>query len=717
MHSHPGHTLPSSPARPPCPSVSSVIREARQRNATSRLNGFFRAFVFRAFVMKMPFDCGLCWRCARLLDNSFSRVRLSTLRHALAIFVVAFFAALLATSESSAQTRAFTGELKDGTSLNGREMSGPPESPADAQLDGTPLFAPGKELVWLRNRGQPSTATPSSFIEMTNGDILTGDVSHHIAAGAGPAPLSYPHLVVSSLTAVDWPGRPRWDSYGNPRGKKATADRGTVRVDLTQVRRVVWNRRAAENSVPKTVYCRDGRILPYLSLRWETTSIKILREEGPLEITFDDLLEICLNATDPWQAQIQQLAKLCPDLNGRLAQFESADGMRITCGENWYQMPVIFKSPAAEKADRWLRVVLPVWSADVFWLDVNKMSLSRYFEATQIPLTSITPGKVQQSTGLAASWRPQRDRNVQGGLLLANGQEFGWGFGVHALNKIEFPLPPLAKAFRTRVALDHIAGTGGCAQGLVSLRKSDGEKQLFASPVLVGSRQIADTGRLELADVGKPNRVLVLTADPAVKNTPAGADPLEVNDMLDWLEPTIELDRARLLAEVQPLAATLAEKNVELQLFKPLVEKFAPGFDLAGLPGQKIEEWKDKDQPDRKVLKVPAVSPELPCVLRRVLAIPAGKVTKLLIEGKRSSDHPWQIRPTVAGQALDLKTFNNPAGQTQEYDLSPYAGRTVAVELNLSQPSRTYSTTPVAYFLKIEVASTDPPKPPEDDKK
>ncbi len=58
-----------------------------------------------------------------------------------------------------------------------------------------------------------------------------------------------------------------------------------------------------------------------------------------------------------------------------------------------------------------------------------------------------------------------------------------------------------------------------------------------------------DTGRLPL-QAGSPPGRLILQVDPAHADRPAGADPLDIGDVFDWLEPLFELDPEKLDAEV-----------------------------------------------------------------------------------------------------------------------------------------------------------------------
>ena len=43
---------------------------------------------------------------------------------------------------------------------------------------------------------------------------------------------------------------------------------------------------------------------------------------------------------------------------------------------------------------------------------------------------------------------------------------------------------------------------------------------------------------------------MILQADPVYQGSPKGADPLDIRDSLDWLEPIVELDAPTLRAEL-----------------------------------------------------------------------------------------------------------------------------------------------------------------------
>jgi hypothetical protein len=152
----------------------------------------------------------------------------------------------------------------------------------------------------------------------------------------------------------------------------------------------------------------------------------------------------------------------------------------------------------------------------------------------------------QSLLGHGQPWRT--DRNVRGGTLLAGNRPYGWGFGVQTTNQLWFDLPPSVRSFHSRVGLDRLAGHGGCARAMAYTGTPTG-KPLFASPPLVGSTEVHSTGELTLKGPEGGKHALILTADAFHRGRPKGADPLDIRDTVDWLEPLLHLDPSGLEAE------------------------------------------------------------------------------------------------------------------------------------------------------------------------
>ncbi len=87
-------------------------------------------------------------------------------------------------------------------------------------------------------------------------------------------------------------------------------------------------------------------------------------------------------------------------------------------------------------------------------------------------------------------------------------------------------------------------------RGAVFANQASG-KALFESPLLIGSADVADSELLTLTGPAGGQKSLVLVSDPAMSDRPRGADPLDIRDHVDWLEPVLALDVEALKSEVQ----------------------------------------------------------------------------------------------------------------------------------------------------------------------
>jgi hypothetical protein len=79
---------------------------------------------------------------------------------------------------------------------------------------------------------------------------------------------------------------------------------------------------------------------------------------------------------------------------------------------------------------------------------------------------------------------------------------------------------------------------------------STATKPVYASNWIVGSRYVVDSRSIPLVAPPRPLGRLILRVDPAHEGRPAGADPLDIRDCLDWLEPLVGLDPEQLQPEV-----------------------------------------------------------------------------------------------------------------------------------------------------------------------
>ena len=198
----------------------------------------------------------------------------------------------------------------------------------------------------------------------------------------------------------------------------------------------------------------------------------------------------------------------------------------------------------------WSHVIQPLWSLDALQAPFARICMRWSFAPGQVPLCRVRPAATVSPPLLP--W--QANRNSASRPLRSGGDEYAWGFAVHAYSELRFPLPKCASAFRSRIGLDRIVGPGGCARARVYVGSITG-KPVYESPLLIGSKKTADTGRIAIKLPSEGPGHLVLQADPAHDNRPRGADPLNIRDKLDWLDPLIELDTSALQEQVRLQAA------------------------------------------------------------------------------------------------------------------------------------------------------------------
>ena len=197
-------------------------------------------------------------------------------------------------------------------------------------------------------------------------------------------------------------------------------------------------------------------------------------------------------------------------------------------------------------SETWSHIIQPVWSLDPLWTPFRSIRMRWSFAPEQVPLCRVPPAST-----VSPPFLPRFiNRSSTGRPLRSGADEYAWGFAVHAYSELRFSLPKFATAFRGRIGLDNVVGSGGCARARVYVGSTRG-KPAYESPLLIGSKKTVDTGRVELEFPPGGARLLVLQADPADRGVPSGADPLNIRDKLDWLDPRIELDISALQEQVR----------------------------------------------------------------------------------------------------------------------------------------------------------------------
>jgi S1-C subfamily serine protease len=425
-----------------------------------------------------------------------------------------------------AETLRYVGRYVDGTTVQGRTLTERQAGPSDPQLDGKPLATADKPLRWLRDRSRTSSGPPLAMIELIGGDRFPGtvvDFRPKIDSAGGTIPA---HFIVEPSIVT---GRP-----GNTTVKP-------VHVLSSFVRRIIWKSGTGTASLrPNTLLLRNGRRVAYRSIRFSKGELSMLTDGGPLRFTYDEVARCRLATRDPWLTYYDELTALCPNGPDRLTQIETTEGMIATVSKDR-----LFVNGGGEVTRLWYTLA-PAWLIDPIWVIGAKIVARRAFKADLIPLSRLAPETTARG-GVPPRWRANRD--AYGGRLVSNRTEHCWGFGVHGRVSLSFPTSPLVRAIRGSVGLDSEAGPGGCVRARI-FSGSTAKKPLYESPYLIGSQSVVDLGRIALPSTDTGG-TLILQMDEAHVGRPRGADPFDVRDIANWLDPRLELDTVRLAAEIK----------------------------------------------------------------------------------------------------------------------------------------------------------------------
>ncbi len=438
----------------------------------------------------------------------------------------------------------FLAVWKDGSRTSADAITDWGRDGSQPRLDGRRLLEGEPAIRWVRNTNQSVATAPTAFVEFVGGDCLPGRVIGYSDGRDDPADPQSAHLLVAEATEKT--------ATGN-----ASPPPDALRVTPTWLRRVVWQRSKTARYQPGTVFFRDGGQASFRAVRWTALGVRLLSDRGATLIAFDQIAELHLPRVDPWATHFDQLAVLSPTLEARLLHIETAAGLQATGSQQRFRAR---SGGDAADAQTWAYTIQPAWSLDALNVRFNEIRQWTWFDADEVPLTRIEPSACVQRSSLAGSWSAwQIDSNVQGSPLASGGRDYGWGFGVHAHNELEFSLPAGARRFSTRLALDHLSGSAGCVRARIVIDPSR-ESARYESPAIVGSLDEPRLAELEIPiQAANQGSRITLIADAAMTDFPPNADPLDIRDTFDWLEPLVTLDRKLIQSEIrarQPVAVS-----------------------------------------------------------------------------------------------------------------------------------------------------------------
>lgn len=456
------------------------------------------------------------------------------------VFSVACFSLLgFGLSRADAQVyqpeERFLGMVADGARLKADQVANWFELNSNPTLANHPIFDAARPMRWIIDQGVELGPTPEASIEFFGGDCLPAQVIEYVPA----APESFENLgeclIVKPTISIDLPNQPPSDY---------------VRVSMHWLQRIVFDRRGGSRPQfqPGTVFLRDGSQIKFKVARWGHGSISVLTANGIQSLLLGQIAELHFPLRDVWDVWFEQLAAIDPNLDQRLFQIETSEGVRLTASRQRLRPLHVGDR---NKSANWFSEIHPAWSLDPLVLPFKTIRNWRFFSATEPPATLFEPTFEREGAVFSSGWNWQLNKNVQqaGAGLINNAQQFGWGFGVHAPTTLSLPLNPVVTHFRSRIGLDQIVTGGGCARGIVSVETKT-TAELQRTGILIGNQALHDTNWLAVNVPAEGESALVLSADPVIADRPAKADPFDIRDCLDWLEPEWRLDKAKLQAQV-----------------------------------------------------------------------------------------------------------------------------------------------------------------------
>jgi hypothetical protein len=433
---------------------------------------------------------------------------------------------LIAAGAWAADEGRFIVTWKDGTRTSAAEIDDWGAATAKPALAGRAIFDEQNPARLIVDIAQRRHRIDPPYIELQGGDRLAGRIVEFRAADDETGTPS--HFLFEPGLQFDLPS-----VFARPQ----------IRVREAFVQRIVAKTAFKSGKTANWLLTVHGSQESFRSSHWKPGGITVLTAGGVKQFDFAELAVVDLDRPNNWNAWLRQLATLSPALDSPFVRMELSDGSQLTTSLERLR-PVTTNS---DKPDHWFHLCQPAWSLDLLSVNHRQVCTRAIFDPLETPLASIEPlASRGQGILLPYAIPPHVNESLAGGVLRLAGNEVASGFAVHAPYQLDFDLPPSARRFHATLALDPSVGSGGCAKGIV---QASG-KTIFTSPLLIGSSQAVNVN----LEVG---RRMSLIADAALDDRPTGADPFDIRDHLNWIEPLVEHEPDALRRAVQqklPLA-------------------------------------------------------------------------------------------------------------------------------------------------------------------
>ena len=348
---------------------------------------------------------------------------------------------------------------------------------------------------------------------LANGDVLTGTVMRLAADSAGDVPrvaVQVEGLLPLSGTTID--------------------------IRTNRIARIVTSVAALrETPVPGTVELADGRRFVARAIRWRPYGLSLLSEQGIVEANYAEIVDAVFLDIETEQAVLEDNVWAGGSRSATIVRFQTTSGAILTSSR---------ASREEERSRRRSRPtrnvfyhVQPAWADQPIAIPEPEIAWCGYRRGDEAPL-SLLPAKIITNQRLLGSPAPSEHNATERAELLAAGQQQSdLGVIAHSHSELAIDLPAEATSLSLSVGIDDSCGSGGCVKCRIAAESPDG-KTLWESGFLRGSDGLRDVGQLDVAGLKR----VVLIVEHAHDGRPAGADPLDIRDVVCWMTPLVRLD-------------------------------------------------------------------------------------------------------------------------------------------------------------------------------
>jgi hypothetical protein len=265
------------------------------------------------------------------------------------------------------------------------------------------------------------------------------------------------------------------------------------------------------------LWLTNGRLLRPRSVRWRGTSFRILSEAGVTTLPLSDLQE--------WQAPPSPISRGTDAGTGHMVRLQMANGAVLTCPES-----------RLKRGTGDAILIQPFWAKQAIRVSSAQIVSMSYWALDELPLSTLPMAQIEQNSYSGFLWPWRRDQNARGKPLRSGKMIVAMGFSAHSYSVIEAVLPATAERFSCWVGLDPVVGDGGCVKCSIRSNSVDGEL-LWQSGFIQGGDPPVRIDGLPLAGVER----LVFVTDFGHEGRPEGADPFDIRDAVNWMEPLVKL--------------------------------------------------------------------------------------------------------------------------------------------------------------------------------